>query len=56
MRDIDAYSATLTSAQLEVEEGGEASPAFLKIEKSVLILEIKILIVSIFGLNFPFRM
>ena len=37
---------------------GEGRPplSFLKIEKSVLILERKTLIVSIFGLNVPFKM
>ena len=53
-RDIDAYSATLTGAQLG-EEGRSPLP-FLKIEKSVLILERKALIVFIFELNFPFKM
>ena len=52
-RDIDAYSATLTGAQLGGE--GRTPLLFLKIEKSVLILERKALIVLIFGLNFPFK-
>ena len=52
-RDIDAYCSTLTCAQLAGRE--EASPALLKIEKNVLILERKVLIMSIFGLNFPFK-
>ena len=43
--------------QLGEEEGRvEASLALFEIEKSVLILERKALIVSIFWLNFPFRM
>ena len=45
-RDIDAYSATLTGAQ---------PCPFLKIKKSILILERKALIVSVFGLNLPFK-
>ena len=52
-RDIDAYWSTLTCVQLAGRE--EASPALLKIEKNVLILERKVLIMSIFGLNFPFK-
>ena len=52
-RNIDAYSVTLTGAQLG--ERGEASPALFEIEKSVLIFEIKALVVSIFGLNFPWN-
>ena len=52
-RNIDAYSATLTG----VQQGGEWRPRlpFLKIEESVLIFEKKALIVSSFGLNFPFK-
>ena len=53
-RDINAYSATLTGMQLRVR--GEAPLPFLKIEKSVLILGRKVLIISIFGLNFLFKM
>ena len=53
-RDINAYSATLTGMQLRVR--GEAPLLFLKIEKSVLILGRKVLIISIFGLNFLFKM
>ena len=45
-RDIDAYSATLTGAQLG--ERGEASTALFENQR-------KALIVSIFGLNFPFK-
>ena len=41
-RDIDAYSATLTGTQLG--RRGEASPALFEV-----------LIVSIFGLNLPFK-
>ena len=51
-RDIDANSVAITSMQLRGE--GRAPLPFLKIEKSVLILERKPLIVSIFGLLFPF--
>ena len=53
-RDINAYLATITGAQL----GRRGRPPFLffKIEKSVLILERKAPIVSIIGLNFPFKM
>ena len=53
-KDTDGYSATLTGAKL----AGEGRPPlpFLKIKKSVLILERKTLIVSIFGLNVPFKM
>ena len=46
--DIDAYSATLTGAQLEGR--GEISPALFEIKQSVLILEKKALIVSILNL------
>ena len=53
-RDINAYSATLTGMQLRVR--GEAPLPFLKIEKSVLILGRKVLIISILGLNFLFKM
>ena len=52
-RDIDAYSATHTGPQLGEEERPPLN--FLKIEKSVLILERKDLIVSILGLNFQFK-
>ena len=34
---------------------GEVSPGLFEIEKGVLILERKTLIVSIFELNFPFK-
>ena len=53
-RDTDVYSATLTGAELREE--GRPPQLFLEIEKSVLIFERKALIVSIFGLNFPFKM
>ena len=54
VRDIDAYSATLTGAPL----GQEGRPLlhYLKTKKSVLILERKDLTASIIGLNFPFKM
>ena len=52
--DIESYLATLTGAQFG---GDERSPLpFLEIEKSVLIFGRKALIVSIFGLNFSFKM
>ena len=46
-----------TGAQLrgKEEKGGLPCP-FLKMEKSALILEKTVLIVSILGLNFPFKM
>ena len=44
------------SQECKLEKRGEASSVFLKIEKSVLIFERKALIVSTFGLNFPFKM
>ena len=50
-RVSDAYSATLTGVQLEGE--GRPPLPFLKIERRVLILERKTLIVSILGLNCP---
>ena len=50
----NVYSNTLTRVQLGEE--GRLHLLFLKIEKSVLILERKALIVSNFGLNFPFKM
>ena len=53
-RDIDAYSATLRGVQLG--RRGEAPLLFLKINNSILILEIKSQIVSIIGLSFPFKM
>ena len=60
VKDIEAYTdilmliQPLTGAKL----GGEGRPPlpFLKTEKSVLILERMILIVSIYWLNFPFNM
>ena len=54
IKDIDAYSARLIGAQ----PGGEGKPPlpFLKIEKSASIFERKVLIMSIFGLNFPFKL
>ena len=53
-KDVDSHATTLTGAQL----GGEGKPPlpFLKIEKGVLIFERKALIVSIFELNFSFKM
>ena len=50
-RDIGVYTGTLKGAQLG--RSGEASPVFFK---SALILERNTLIVTIFGLNFPFKM
>ena len=52
--DIDTNSATLTSTQ--VEGRGEVSLPFFENQKSVLILERKVQIVPIFGLDFPFKM
>ena len=52
--DIDTNSATLTSTQ--VEGKGEVSLPFFENQKSVLILERKVQIVPIFGLDFPFKM
>ena len=52
--DIDAYSATLTGAHIGGR--GKASPSFLETEKSVLILERKVLILSIFWLNIALKM
>ena len=52
-RGIDAYSATLTGAKLKGK--GEAFPALFENRKRVLILERKVVIVSTFGLNFPFK-
>ena len=52
--DIDVYSATLRGAQLEGE--GKSTLSFLKFGNSALILERKALIVSIFELNFIFKM
>ena len=51
-RDINAYSATLTGSQLV--RGSLPSP-FLKIKRSALIFGEKTLIVSTFGLKFPFK-
>ena len=51
--DIDAYSATLRGAQLGAR--GIASPALFEHQKKV-IFGRKALIVSIFGLNFSFKM
>ena len=45
IRGIDAYSATLTDAQLE--RRGETSPSLFEIKKSVLILETEALILSL---------
>ena len=53
-RGIDAHSAIFTGVQIERRWRGFPCP-FLKIEKSVLILERKVLIVFIFGLNFLFK-
>ena len=57
-RDIDAYSATLTGAPLERRWKAIGRPhlRFLKIEDRVLVLERKVLILSILGLNLPFKM
>ena len=52
-RDIEAYSSTLTDMQLE--RRGETSPALFENKKSAKMLEIKALILSIIGLNFPFK-
>ena len=52
-RDIDTYSATLTGTQLKRK--GRPPLPFLKIEKNCLILERQALIVTIFGLNFTFK-
>ena len=41
---------------MKLEGSEETSPAFLEIEKSVLIMERKTLIVFIFGLNLPLKM
>ena len=51
-RDIDAYSATLTSTQLERESGGSLPYPFLKVPVGAFILERKALIVSIFWVKF----
>ena len=53
-RDVDAYSATLTGAQLG--RRGEASPTLFENRKNALILGRKALIVPIIGLSFPFKM
>ena len=52
-RGIDAYSVTLTGAKLKGK--GEAFPALFENRKRVLILERKVVIVSTFGLSFPFK-
>ena len=52
-RGIDAYLVTLAGAQLE---GGRPPLPLTEKQKSVLILENKVLIVFIFGFNFPFKM
>ena len=49
-RDIDAYSAILTDVQLET------SPALFENQKKCPDFGKKALIVSIIGLNFPFKM
>ena len=54
-RDIDAYSVTLKGAQLGEESRGSLPFPFLIIEKGALIWENKALIMSIFGLNLPFK-
>ena len=53
-RDIYAYSATLTGAQIVGER--EDFLARFENRKNVLILERKALILSIFELNYPFNM
>ena len=55
----DIYAAYIHQPHSHAHnQKGEGRPplSFLKIEKSVLILERKTLIVSIFGLNVPFKM
>ena len=55
----DIYTAYIHQPHSHAHnQKGEGRPplSFLKIEKSVLILERKTLIVSIFGLNVPFKM
>ena len=54
-RDINAFSATSTGAHTTSVKG-EASLALFENQKSVLIFGRKALIVSILGLNFPFKM
>ena len=53
-RDSHAYWSTLKGVQLG-RRGADLSCPFLKMEKNALIWEKKFLIVSIFGLNFPFK-
>ena len=52
--DIDAYSATLTDAQLGGK--GKVPLGLFENRKGVLIFKRKALIVSVLGLNFPFTM
>ena len=55
-RGIDTYSVTLKGAQLGEESRGSLRFLFLIIEKGALIWEKKALVMSIFGLNLPFKM
>ena len=63
-RDIDAYSATLTTHKCATKGRDGGRPLlrgrplllFLKIAKRVTIFERKALIASIFGINFPSKM
>ena len=53
----DIFIAKLHASGTQLgERGGDLPCPFLKIEKSALTLEIKALIVSIFGLNLSFKM
>ena len=52
-RDIDAYSDTLRH---ETRGEWEASPTFFENQKGAWFWKKKALIVSIFGLNFRFKM
>ena len=54
IQEYDAYSVTLTGAQLR-GSGRGLLYSFLIIKKSAEIREKKTLIVSILGLNFPFK-